>query len=268
MEKEVKKSKKGRVVAIIQARSASTRLPGNVLMNLCDKSILQHVIDRVAKSQTVDEVIVATTMNHQDLPIVLHCGSKGVRVYAGSENNVLDRYYQTARHADADHIIRITSDCPMIDPKEIDRVVKEHLSGDFDYTSNSIDETCADGQDVEIFSIDALERSWKEAEMMSELEHVTQYIKKHPEIFTINNAAPKLNLSAKRWTVDNPEDFAFATEVFERLYPKDNYFGIDQILQLLNDSPELEKINGQLERNEGLKKSLREDKKAIKKEKI
>lgn len=256
-----------KVLAIIQARSASTRLPGKVLMKIKGKTILGHVVERAIKSKMIDEVIVATTINKEDLPIVKYCASNNIRVFCGSEDNVLDRFYQAAKLIKPENIVRITADCPMLDYKVIDAVVAEHLKGGYDYTANSIKETYPDGEDVEVFKYSALEKSWKEAKLLSELEHVTLYIKKHPKLFSLHDVTSKDNLSSKRWTVDNPEDFKFVKAVFKDLYPKNRFFGLDEILKLLRKKPQLEKINQHISRNEGLKKSLRQDKKIAKKEK-
>lgn len=248
-------------LAIIQARMASTRLPGKVLIKIAGRAMIEHVALRVAKAKNVDELIVVTTINPSDLPIVKFCAENDIRVFCGSEENVLDRFYQVAKLIHPKNIVRITADCPMIDPNEIDRVIKVHLLGKYDYTANSISEKCADGEDVEVFKFSAFEKSWKQAKLASELEHVTLYIKKFPKIFKLKDAPGVLDLSGQRWTVDNEEDLDFVRAVFTRLYKKDGFFGIKTILKLLEKNPKLNEINGHIGRNEGLKKSLVFDKK-------
>lgn len=248
------------VLAIIQARTGSSRLPGKVLMKLKDKTVLEHVIDRVKKSKMIDEVIVATTMNITDLGIVQLCVDKKTRVFCGSESDVLDRFFQAAKILQPEHIVRITADCPLIDPKLIDKVVEAHLKSKASYTSNVLGETYPDGQDIEIFSFDALKQAWKDSVIMSAREHVTQHIRNHPTEFKIVNIESEINLSKKRWTLDNAEDFKFITAVYDGLYEKNPFFGLEETLLFLAERPELEEINSFITRNEGLKKSIREDK--------
>ena len=140
------------IIAIIQARIGSTRLPRKVLMELEGKTVLERVVERVKYSKLIKDVVVATTILKDDLEIVKLCSNIGISVYCGSEENVLDRYYQTARLFKAEHIVRITSDCPLIDPKIIDEVINLHQRKKSDYTSNTIKKTYPDGQDVEIFT--------------------------------------------------------------------------------------------------------------------
>ena len=252
------------VLAIIQARSSSTRLPGKVLMKIEDKTMLEHVCDRVLASKLVDEVLVATTMNRLDLAIIKLCAEKGIRVYAGSENDVLDRFYQVAKIIKPANILRITADCPIVDPANIDKVIAEHLKSGADYTGNTVGkETYPDGQDSEIFTFEALKKSWKEAVLASEREHVTQYIKKNDTVFKIVGVESKVDLSEHRWTVDGQEDLDFIREVNRELYPKDPVFSMEEVLNLLKTKPQLSKINYHIERNAGLKKSVDNDEVAV-----
>jgi len=248
-----------KIIAIIQARLGSTRLPGKVLLNLEGRTVLEHVIGRVRSSKLVNDVIVATTINKEDLEIVKLCASLGISVYCGSVDDVLDRYYQTARLFKTDHIVRITSDCPMIDPKIIDEVVKLHLSEKADYTSNTLKETFPDGQDTEIFTFNALKEAWNNANLASEREHVTPYIRKNPSFKHVNLEYNE-DLSQKRWTLDNPEDYEFIKIIYENLYTKNPFFGMKEILKFTNENPEIEKINNSINRNEGYLKSLKEEK--------
>jgi spore coat polysaccharide biosynthesis protein SpsF (cytidylyltransferase family) len=248
-----------RTIAIIQARMGSTRLPGKVLLNLEDKTVLEHVIMRVKSSELVDEVIVATTIDKQDLQIAGLCTGLGVSVYCGSKDDVLDRYYQAAKLFEADNVVRITSDCPVIDFQIIDEVIRLHLESKSDYTSNTLKETFPDGQDVEIFTFESLRTAWKNAKFLSEREHVTPYIRNHPNLFKHENLMSKIDYSQKRWTLDNEEDLEFLKQVYKRLYQKGSLFGMDDILKLIGDKPEIERINQHIIRNEGYTKSLKED---------
>lgn len=256
----LKMIKKVKITAIVQARIGSTRLAGKVLLKLEDKAVLELVINRVKQSKLVTEVIVATTTAKEDLAIINLCNSLKIKYFCGSEDDVLDRYYQAAIKFRAGHILRITADCPVIDSKVIDRLIKTYLTGGADYVSTGFDSKFPDGEDAEIFKFQALRKAWQNARLASEREHVTPYIWKNPQLFKITEIDYKINLSDKRWTLDNPEDYEFLKQVYKGLYRKNKFFGIKEILQFLNKNPYLEKINNFIPRNEGYAKSLRQDK--------
>ncbi len=248
-----------KIIAIIQARLGSTRLPGKVLLDLEGKTVLEHVIDRVKSSKFINDVVVATTIRKEDLKIVNICSINGISVYCGSENDVLDRFYQAARLFNAENIVRITSDCPLIDPFVIDEVIKLFLGEKADYASNTLKETYPDGQDIEIFTFEALKESWKNANLISEREHVTPHIRKN-QILKRVNLESRTDLSHKRWTLDNPEDYEFIKIIYKNMYNKNHIFNMDEILEFINNNPEIERINQSITRNEGYLKSLKEDK--------
>ena len=248
-----------KVIAVIQARLGSTRLPGKVLLDLEGKSVLEHVIIRVKSSKFVNDVIVATTINKDDLEIVKLCANLGISVYCGSEDDVLDRYYQTARLFKADLIVRITSDCPLIDPMVIDEVISLHVREKADFTSNTIKETYPDGEDIEVFTFVALKEAWKKAKLSSEREHVTPFMRKNPA-FKLANLEYNRDISHKRWTLDNPEDYDFIKSIYKNIYIEKPYFGMEEILKFIDKNPGIEKINQNINRNEGYLKSLKEDK--------
>lgn len=249
-------------LAIIQARTGSTRLPEKVLMKLEDKTVLEHVVARVKKSTLIDEVIVATTINPNDLKIVELCSKNNIRIFCGSENDVLDRYYQCAKLFKPENVIRVTADCPVIDTEIISKVIIGHMETDCDYTSNVLEETFPDGQDVEIFKYAALEDSWEKATLASEREHVTLYLRNN-EFFSKKNISSDIFLGNRRWTLDNECDFELISKFYTELYNKDPYFGINQILELIRRIPDLEKLNSHLVRNEGLIKSIKNDTKFV-----
>jgi len=248
-----------KTLAIIQARMGSTRLPGKVLFDLADKTVLEHIIFRVASSHLVDQVVVATTTNTEDQAIVDLCNRLKVSVVCGSCDDVLDRFFQVITTFNPQHVVRITGDCPIIDPKVVDMMIERHFVANADYTSNGIEETFPDGEDVEVIRSEALKIAHSEANLASDREHVTLYIRNHPERFKLESVRYQRDLSKKRWTLDNQEDYLFIKAIYDQLYSKDKLFGMDQVLQYLNDHPELENINAHINRNEGLAKSLKND---------
>lgn len=246
-------------LAIIQARCGSTRLPNKILMNLEGKTVLERVVSRVRLSKLINEIIVATTVNIEDLEVVRLCSENNIRVFCGSSDDVLDRFYQLSKLLEPENIVRITADCPVIDPEIIDHVIGIHIKEGADYTSNTIIESYPDGVDVEVFRFNALARAWDEAVLKSEREHVTPYIKNHDEIFKIISVVNETDLSSKRWTIDNLEDYDFIAKIYKALHGNNNYFGMNDILAFLEENPEFEQINSHITRNEGYAKSLKED---------
>ena len=247
-------------LVMIQARCGSTRLPNKVLKDLCGKPALQRMIERVQRSKVVDEVMVVTSVNRENLPILALCASIGVRVGIGSEDDVLDRYYQTAKLIRPEYVIRLTADCPCFDAELLDLALGE-MAPDTDYMGMT-SESCADGLDLEIMKFSALERAWQEANHSFEREHVTQYIIRHPELFRLQNfESPIGYFGNHRWTVDEPEDFELVKRVYEHFETElgRDDFGYRDILDFLNAHPEITALNSQYTRNEGLAKSIRED---------
>lgn len=245
-------------LAIIQARTGATRLPNKVLKEIKGKTVLEHVIERVKRSKFIDEVIVATTINESDLSIVSLCAQKGVRVFCGSENDVLDRFYQISKLINPQNIIRITADCPLHDAEVIDLVVQSHLESKCDYTSNTLKESFPDGLDCEVFTYHALENAWKRAKLASQREHVTQYMI-HDDQCSKFSVVGEENHGDERWTLDNEDDFRFIETIYSELYDTDVNFGYRNILNLLDRKPELKSLNNKAIRNEGLFKSLAND---------
>ncbi len=235
----------------------ATRLPGKTLMDISGRPLLDHVIERVRQCGRIDDIVVATTRNAEDDAIIKRCTRLGVRFFRGSEPDVLDRFYRCADWCGADLIARVTADDPFKDPEVIDRALNELISGDFDYVSNTIKPTYPEGIDIEIFTFQALGRAWREAQLLSEREHVTPYIWNHPELFKTKNLENDEDLSSLRWTIDTAEDLAFAREVYQRLYTPGQLFLMRDILALLRREPEMmELVDTSLERNAGYKKSV------------
>ena len=250
------------IYAIIQARMGSTRLPGKVMMDLCGIPVIEHVVNRLEKSNLIDKIIIATSTDSNNQPIIDFCKSNQIAYFVGNEDDVLDRYYKAAidnNLKDDDIIIRITSDCPLIDPFVVDKVIEEHILNNNDYTTNVLDCTYPDGLDCEVFNFSALKDTWINANLSSQREHVTLYIRDNPDRFKLGNVKNEIDLSDLRWTLDEKEDFVFINEVYKNLFRKDSFFTMNDIVELLNDKPELLEINSEFIRNEGLIKSLNED---------
>lgn len=247
------------VVAIIQARMGSNRLPRKVLLKLYGKTILEHVVERVSCARRVEKVIVATTVKNEDSDIADLAMKAGYAMYRGSENDVLDRYYQSAKAYNVEHIVRITADCPVIDPQIIDSVVEYYFKNKADYGSNILDETFPDGEDVEVFSFETLEKAWQKAELPSDREHVTPYIRRNKRSFKLASYTNKVDLSGKRWTLDQEEDYRFLKEIFKKLYRSNPQFGMNDILKVLQECPHLENINNGIMRNQGYCKSVQRE---------
>lgn len=248
------------VLAILQARVTSTRLPNKVLAPILGQPMLARQIERLRRTTTLDKLVVATSDDGSDDPLAALCASQGVPCHRGSLNDVLARFHGAcAAFGPADHIARLTGDCPLTDPAVIDAVIRHHLASGADYTANAIQPTWPDGLDVEVMRAEVLQRAFDEARLPSEREHVTPYIHKHPEWFRIEHVKGDRDLSTLRWTVDEPADLYFVTEVYAALYPKDPAFDTTAILALIERHPELTKLNGQFLRNEGYAKSLAAD---------
>ena len=212
----------------------------------------------------MDGICVATTVNAGDDAIAETAKKAGTAVYRGSEQDVLDRFYQAAGQEKADVICRITSDDPLKDPGVIEKVMQEFLNNDCDYASNTLRPTYPEGIDVEVFSYAALKKAWQEGKLHSEREHVTPYIWKNPEKFSLRSVEHTENLSKLRWTLDYAEDWVFLQQVYDFLYLGKPDFGMADVLKLLKARPYLKDINTGIVRNEGYMKSLQEDKDGIK----
>ena len=246
------------IAAIIQARIGSRRLPAKVVADIMGKPLLARVIERVKQAACIDKVILASTTRPEDKELGRIAGDCGAEFFAGNEDDVLDRFYQAAKTFGADIVVRITADCPLIDPRIIDKVVRRYLEGDCDYATNTLVVTYPDGLDVEVFSFKVLERAWKEARLASEREHVTPYMR-NPAKFRLANVANSVDISSLRWTVDEEKDLVLVREIYKHLYKAGQMFYMEDVLDLVRKFPRLSKINQDILRNEGYAKSLRED---------
>ncbi len=240
------------IVAIIQARMGSRRLPGKVMMDVAGKPLLIHVITRAQSIRGIDRVVLATTVCEQDQQLVRTATECGIETFTGSELDVLDRYFQAAVKFSAGAVVRITADCPLLDPFVSSAVVEAFRTGDYDYVSNVHPPTFPDGLDTEVLSFEALERTWKEASLPADREHVTPFIRRHSENFKVSNVVNDRDWSHLRWTVDESADLRFVRAVYEQLYSESQMFGMPEVLKLLEDFPELNNMNAQYSRNSTL----------------
>ena len=249
------------VLAITQARSGSTRLPNKVLKTIGDQTLLDIHLQRILKSKKIDQLLVATTVDALDTRIVEITKSNALPFYQGSVENVLDRFYKAAVKFKPKWVVRLTSDCPLIDAMLIDDVINYAIEKDVDYCSNTLNPTFPDGMDIEVFKFTALEKAWKEAELDSEKEHVTPFIHKNStfnglDLFVSCNYESDTNFSDVRLTVDEPTDFDVVKLVVENL-------GLDENWRTYTDfyllNKKINELNGSYRRNEGYEKSLKED---------
>jgi len=244
------------IVAVLQARASSRRLPGKVLKPILGKPMLAHQIERVQRARSIERLVLATSANDDDDAVAELGRACGIDVYRGSLDDVLDRFYRAAKPFAPSHVVRLTGDCPLIDPDLIDRIVAFALDGGYDYASNTIQPTFPDGLDVEVASFEALGTAWREATSVSDREHVMPFLHRQPERFSLGNLAGDEDLSRLRWTVDEPADFEFVRGVYEALHPAKPDFGTQDVLTYLRGTPGLAEINAGFVRNEGYLKSL------------
>lgn len=245
------------VLAILQARCSSRRLPNKVLRPLLGRPMVLREVERLSRSRHIDRIVLATSVDASDDGLYDVARETGIDVYRGSLDDVLDRYYACAKEYGADHIVRVTGDCPLIDWRVSDDVIARHLTEKNDYTRTT--EQFPDGLDTEVMTFTALAQAYREARLASEREHVTLYFRNHPERFRVGFVDCFQDYEALRWTVDEPCDFAFVEAVYEKLYAKNNDFSMQDILALLKEHPDLRMLNQGIVRNEGLLKSLAED---------
>ena len=240
-----------KVIALIQVRMNSTRLPKKAMLKLDDTSVIEFLLKRLKLSKEIDEIVVATTKNKADKILVKHVEDLGIKVFEGSETNVLDRFYKAAKKFNADVVIRITGDCPLIDPFLIDEMLKKFLGSDLDYLSNCFPPSYPDGLDTEIFTFETLKKTWEEANTDHELEHVTPYMYETKN-FKVDTFKSDVDLKDNRWTVDEKEDLEFVNKVLKKISPKID-FTWEDVLKVVKKNPDLKNINSHIARNVGSK---------------
>lgn len=219
--------------------------------------MLSLQIERVLRSKRIEKLVLATSSDASDDRIVEMCKSLDVAVFRGDLHDVLDRFYQAAKMYRPEYVVRLTGDCPLTDPVLIDRVIEMCLDSGADYVSNSVVPSFPDGLDVEVFRFEALETAWKEASALVEREHVTPFIYRHPDRFSVQYLRSHVDLSALRWTVDEQADFDLVRAIYESLYSSKPEFGMEDVLALLERVPDLGKGNSHIQRNAGMAKSSR-----------
>lgn len=234
-----------KTVIIVQARMTSTRLPGKVLKEILGKTLIEYLVERLRRVKLADTFVIATTINATDDPIVALCRRLNVPVTRGSENDVLARYYEAAIVHQAEVVVRVTSDCPLIDPEVIDAAIRFYRDsgGQYDYVSNALTQSYPYGMAAEVFSFKLLEQAHSEALAEPEREHVTPFIYTRPERYRIGHLVQAENQSHHRWTVDTPEDFELVRRITEALYPSRPEFNTQDILTLLAAHPDWPEIN-------------------------
>ncbi|MCW3018566.1 MAG: spore coat protein [Solirubrobacterales bacterium] len=241
-----------RVLVVIQARMGSERLPGKVLMTLVDKPVIQSVYERASRIRGVHEVVVATTTSVTDDPLAHWCEAQDMPVYRGSEEDVLERYVKCAQEHDADAVVRITADCPLLDPIASGDVLEAFLDAQpCAYASNTQPPTFPDGLDTEVISREALEISAREADRAFDREHVTTFVREHPERFSSVAVLCETDLSEHRWTLDELRDLTFLAAVVERLRRVHASGSMSEILEILAAEPGLSSLNAGIARNAG-----------------
>jgi spore coat polysaccharide biosynthesis protein SpsF (cytidylyltransferase family) len=249
-----------KTILITQARTGSTRLPGKVLKEINGKSLLEIHLERLKKCLKISEIIVATTANDEDGIIYEKALKLGFSSFRGSETDVLDRFYQSVKDKNADWIVRVTSDCPLIDPELVDEIVTFVQENNCDYCSNGLIENFPDGQDVEVFKFSALKIAWENAVLKSEREHVTPYIRNNSDfnncnLFKAINFPCHSDFSKIRMTVDEQRDFDLLEILIHQLGTEKTWLTYTNFI-IQND---LARVNDQIIRNEGLIKSLKND---------
>jgi len=240
-----------RVVAIVQARMGSERLPGKALMDIAGKPILQHVLERLWRSTRLEDVVVATTTNDVDDAIQKFCEGRRWKCFRGSEHDVLARYADTARTYNADVVVRITADCPLIEPSVVDEVIDVYHTTSCDYASNVVQRTFPRGTDTEVIFAETLYEAENEATSPEDREHVTPYIRRHDNRYHIASVSAQehLNRPGYRLCVDTEEDLELVRIIYDRL-DADGLFSLDQVIQLLDDNPDLVEINAHVQQRE------------------
>ncbi len=239
-----------KIAAIVEARMASKRLPGKVLLKAKNITMLDHLIDRLKKVKNIDEIIVATTINPLDQEIIDFCEAKEIRYFRGSEDDVMGRVIGAAEYCKANIIVEITADCPIIDPTIVEQIINIYLFNNVDYVSNANVRSYPDGMDTQVYSIDILKSSYSMTDNKFDREHVTLHIRKNPNIFSNINviAPPDIHSPDLGLTLDEKEDYIFIKNIIDNLYDKNKFFSCLDVINYLNENKSLLSINKHIKR--------------------
>lgn len=253
---------KPKVVALIQCRMGSTRLPQKVMMDLQGKPVIGKIHDRLKYCKTVDQTVICTADTPQNEPIVKYAQENGLDWHAGSENDLVDRVYQMAKRFGADVVVRVTADCPLVDPQLVDQLVQAYLDDPtLEYITNILPPTYPDGLDLDVISFRALEKLWNRSRGDAfKSEWINHDLRNNPDVYKTKKFNLDRDLSSMRWTVDYPEDMELIREIFKRLSPNGEVFYMDDILKLLEENPELGEINAKYVRDAAYYAAIEEQK--------
>lgn len=243
------------ILGILQARTSSSRLPRKVMLPLAGAPMIARQIERLRRATAMDRLVLATSDRPEDDCVAEVAASAGIDSFRGSLDDVLDRFYRAAEPFEPSHVVRVTGDCPLADWEVIDACIRFAVEGGYDYASNTLKPSWPDGLDVEVATFAALRSAWEEATTLVQREHVMPFITRQPERFRLGSLENDVDLSSMRWTVDEPADYAFASRVYDALYPDNPAFSTADILSLLTRQPDLLSLNAGFERNEGLRRA-------------
>ncbi len=251
-----------KIIAVTQARLGSTRLPQKIFKKIGNHTLLDLHLIRVQKSECISKLIIATTTNPEDAEIEAYATTKRISCYRGSENDVLDRFYQAVKNEEPDYVVRVTSDCPLLDATLVDKVIRFVVDNQLDYGSNVLNPTYPDGQDVEVFKFEALEKAWNESTALSDREHVTPYLWRNSTfkggtLFQSDNFDEGYDYEHVRMTVDEPKDYQLIKAVVEKMGMDKTWM---EYTNFILENPNIQAINSNIIRNEGLLKSIKKDK--------
>lgn len=241
-----------KTVAVLQARTTSRRLPGKVLKPIMGRPMLAYQIDRILRARAIDTLIVATSVDPSDDAIAALCHELNISCYRGSLPDVMERVYLAAQSVAATQVVRLTGDCPLLDPALIDATIALHEAQGNDYTCNCDPATYPDGLDTEVCSMAALSKAQQLCDDLAVREHATWFLRLHPELFQLGVLKNDIDYSAERWTVDEPEDFLLVSRIFETLYPQNPAFSWLDVLELLKQNPQWRSLNAHHIRNSQL----------------
>jgi spore coat polysaccharide biosynthesis protein SpsF len=242
------------IILVIQARMGSSRLPGKVMADVIGKPLIWHMYQRLKHISLISNIVISTTKNNEDKKLIEFAKSEGIQSFAGDENDIIDRLYQTGKKFKSTILVKINADCPLIDPKLIEKGIKIYLKSPEkpDLVTNSLNDTFPEGMQYGIFNFDTIEELWKTIKDPFWREYFFRYIIEHEEKFKIIGIQNEDDLSELRWTVDYKEDLEFVNKIFNELYEKNPYFSMEEILEIIKKNPKISKINQKYSSKDGI----------------